>query len=317
MKINIDLIKDFENAILSEIKGLKKNGFQFVTYEQWQNQNDKGTESESKSEYYKFLVDSFWNLKQRLIVAKPRKILYAKKFVRLPEYEDGLQQIEKEIINGDSLFPRLSRKIYNPDEQDGMLFDFGIYHLHLGTIPDSKYPYLVEGQTRILYCLFDNEFAYFLVIDKHGRWNDLDLLRIIKENFPKKLDNWEMKDTLFENLQISEQGRLQFRKNGINAPIELDGKFYMPPGGGFSLSGISFQSIRTFQKQESRLREIENILKDYFSNNKELEQKLNVPALSLSLQSLQPFVLIDNENKISVELELDKDKIYKILTYKE
>lgn len=309
MKVNIDLIKDFENTILSEIEELKKKGFKFITYEQWQNQKDKGTELD----YRKFLVYSFWNLKQRLIVVKPRKILYAKNFVRLPEFENGLQQIEKEIIKGDSLFPRLSRKIYNPDEQDGMLFDFGIYHLHLGTIPDSKYPYLVQGQKKILYCLFDNEFAYFLVIDKHGRWNDLDLLRIINENFPKKLDSWEMKDAILTNNYIQEE-RKHLRSLGINTLIELDGKFYMPPGGGFNMSGTSFQSIRTFQKQVRCLREIENALKEHFANKIELEQKLNVATLSLSLQSLEPLVLIDKESKIYVEF--DKDETLKISTYK-
>lgn len=314
MKINIDLIKDFENDILSEIEKLKEKGFKFIDYEECKNQYNK--ENNSVSEYQKNLIHSYFNLNQKMIISKPRKILYAKNFVRLPEFENGIQQIEKEIINGDSLFPRLSRKIYNPDEQDGMLFDFGIYHLHLGTIPDSKYPYLVQGQTKILYCLFDNEFAYFLVIDKHGRWNDLDLLRIINENFPKKLDSWEMKDTILTNNYIQEE-RKHLRSLGINTLIELDGKFYMPPGGGFNMSGTSFQSIRTFQKQVSWLRYIENALKEHFANKIELEQKLNLAYLNLSLKSLQPFVLIDNENKIYVELEFDKDETLKISTYKE
>jgi uncharacterized pyridoxamine 5'-phosphate oxidase family protein len=235
----------------------------------------------------------------------------------LPEYEDGLQQIEKEIINGDSLFPRLSRKIFKSDEQDGMLFDFGIYHLHLGTEQDKKYPQLIKGTRKVLFCLFDDEYAYFLVIDEHDKWANQELLRIIRDSFPHKFELWEIKDTLFENLPISEQGRLQFRKNGINTPIELDGKFYMPLGGGFTMLGSSFQAIINVQKKESRLREIENTLKEQFANKIELEQKLDVPALSLSLQSLEPFVLMDNDNKISVEVEFNNDKVYKILTYKE
>jgi len=315
MKLEINLITDFENAILTEIAKLKENDFLFLDYNEWKAQTDNTNGSES--EYLKYLVYSFLNLKQRLIVAKPRKILYAKNFVRKSEYESGLQQLEKEITTGICLFPRLSRKIFNPNFQDGMLFDFGIYHLHLGVEPDKKYPQLVKGGKEVLYCLFDDEFAYFLVIDEHNKWANLDFLKIIKDSFPQKLDTWEMKGQ-FANPPINEQERIHFRKNGINTPIELDGKFYLPMGGGISMNGFSFEAIRAFQKQKRRLLiYIENTIKEHFNNNVELEQKLNISSLNLSLQSLQPFVLIDEEHKIFTELEFDNDRINKISIYKE
>ncbi len=139
--------------------------------------------------------------------------------------------------------PHLSRRIFKPEEQDGMLFDFGIHHLHLGAVPDTKYPALIRGGDKILYCLVDEGAFYFLAIDNHGRWSDPGLLRIIKDSFPQKLEPYEVRGICGLAFDLPEKEREKFRKLGLNAMIELDGKFYAPPGGGITLAKTSAMSV--------------------------------------------------------------------------
>ncbi|MEI8202908.1 MAG: hypothetical protein WCH34_07850 [Bacteroidota bacterium] len=311
MKINLDLVKDFENAVLIDIEEFKKRDFKFLEFDVWKiNKEDKDI---SEDKFKRDLIYTYANLRQRMIDAKPRRILYAGNFERLSDYEDGLKFLENKIIRGESLIPHLSRQIFKPNEQDGMLFDFGIYHLHLGTTPDIKKSFLIQGREKILYCLFDNEFAYFLTVDKHGRWNDLDLLRIIRDSFPKKLESWEMKDVVGLTFNPTEEERLSLLKSGINTPIELDGKFYISPGGGINSAKTSAMAVMEMNRYYHRYRKIEKFIKNHFADNIEIESKLNTDILNLSLQSFTPLVLIDIEKDITIEIVIKNDLVERLI----
>jgi hypothetical protein len=305
MEVTLDLVRDFENAVLYDIEEFKKLGFKFVEYEDWK--VGKAEKDISEGKFKRDLIYTYANLRQRMVDAKPRQILYANSFERIADYEDGLKLLESKILAGDNLTPHLSRQIFNPRQQDGMLFDFGIYHLHLGVNPDLKHSGLIQGRKKILYCLVDDEFAYFLVIDDHGRWNDLDLLRTIKGSFPQKLETWEMKNVVELSYNPTENERLELRKSGVNTPIELDGKFYISPGGGINTASTSAMAVLKMNRYYHRYKKIGKLIKDFFTDNNEIAQELRVDSLNLSLQSFTPFVLIDHENSIVVELIFSED----------
>jgi len=300
MKVNLDLVKDFENIVLADIAEFKRQGFKFHDFDEWK--IGKAGKDICEDTYKRDLMYSYANLRERMIDAKPRKILYASNFKQLSDYEEGLKFLENKIRTGNNLIPHLSRQIFSPREQDGMLFDFGIYHLHLGTTADTKHPYLIQGREKVLYCLFDNEFAYFLVIDKHGRWSDLDLLRIIKESFPKKLETWEVQGVVGLTYNPTVAERQQLRKAGISTAIELDGKVYFSPGGGINTAKTSVTAVLKMNHFYHKYQDIEKMIKEYFANDNEVEQKLKTDILNLSLQSFTPFKLIDQEKGIVVEL---------------
>ena len=300
MKINLDLVKDFEKCVLADIEEFRRQGFKFLAFDEWK--IGKASKDICEDNFKRYLIYSYANLRERMIDARPRRILYANNFERLSDYEEGLKFLENKIITGDDLIPHLSRQIFNPREQDGMLFDFGIYHLHLGTTPDTKHPYLIQGREKILYCLFDNDFAYFLVIDNHGRWSDLDLLRIIRDSFPEKLETWEVQGVVGLTYNPTADERQLLRKSGVSTPIELDGKVYFSPGGGINTAGTSVTAVMTMNQFYHRYQHIEKMVKDYFANDNEIGQELKTDTLNLSLQSLTPFVLIDNEKDVIVKL---------------
>jgi len=92
MTINLDLVKDFENAVLADIEELKKWGFKFLEFDEWKIYNaDKDI---SENEFKQELIYIYRNLKQRIIDKKSRQILYAKNFELLPDYEEGLKFLE-------------------------------------------------------------------------------------------------------------------------------------------------------------------------------------------------------------------------------
>jgi len=123
LDIEIDVVKGFESFVLHEIDEFKKQGFEFTCFEDWKNNEilknpeiSSKTEQEIQEAYQQHLIYEYSNLRQRLIPAKPRAILYAKDFIRIPEYEKGLQILEEKIKSGESLTPHLSRKILKARE---------------------------------------------------------------------------------------------------------------------------------------------------------------------------------------------------------
>jgi len=253
MIINLDLEKEFERFIFNEINNAKKMGFSFEDYNNWKKKEklkikenikqliklkvdhkdniDRLKEDNLKKAYERHLIYTYANLRERLIPQKPRKILYVNGFQRIPEYEEGLIFLEDKIKSGKDLLPHMSRNIFDTSSKDGLLYDFNIQHLHLGLKPSPKNPQLIEGRKKILYCVFDDENAYFLVIDNHGRWGDIELIRLIKNNFPHLIEPFEMNVQKLSN-HFTEVQRVKLRKAGINTPIEVDGKCYMSPGWG-------------------------------------------------------------------------------------
>ena len=81
------------------------------------------------------VIYQYFVLKKRLIKKCPRQIKYADTFVRPtdPVLEQGLSLFEEKIRRGDDVNPHLNKAMANINYQDKMLFDWDIYHFHLGT----------------------------------------------------------------------------------------------------------------------------------------------------------------------------------------
>jgi len=324
MEINIDLVDDLIELFWIEIDKLKNNGFIFQTYDQWKidaekqiraeikrkmdNDEDVSKEKEKLLETNleeKYRLDQVYiysNLRQRIPESKKRKIKYSSIFNCPKKYQHGLNNLINKIKNGESLFPHLSRQIFNPKAQDGMLFDFGISHLHLGINPDVRLPLLVKGNKEILYCIINDDITYFLVIDDHGRWADIELMKIIKKDFPQLLNKWKLKNVLSLEKDINENERKTLRYYGISAPIEIDGNIYMSPGGGINTAGGSVFSVI---KMQNYFRYYRNLQKQIYS------------ILDSNMENLDDgYVRITNElnfKMIDYEKIVLKDEKYEII----
>ena len=307
LELDIDVVKGFESFVLRDIEEFKRQGFVFKSFDKWEQKEiekdsefSKKTSEEKQSLYTQNLIYEYSNLRQRLIPAKPRKIVYAKDFTIIPEYEKGLRFLEEKIRKGDTLTPHLSRKILDADSQDGLLFDFGVYHLHLGEREDSRHAGLIEGREKILYAVFTDDIAFFICIDSHGRWGDLELLRIIQAEFPQVLEKWEMKDVTALTFYPTESERVELRKNGINTPIEINGKYYMSPGGGINTARTSAQGIFQMNMYYHFYQRIDSQIKEFFEKHKnEIAEKLDVDGkLDFVMTNINPMEFEDKKNNV-------------------
>ena len=263
MDIQLNLVNNWKDITLAEIRELRKQGFVFDTFRKWkpiqidelngrmgnltgeklQRHKKRFTEKVLKEDFKQHLIISYMGLKHRLIEPKPRKIHYATDFECPDEYKEGLGLLKDKISKGNNLFPHLSRTIFQPKKHDGMYYDWGIHHLHLGIGPDKKYKHLNQGTKKVLYAFFDVDNAYFLCINDHGKWTDESLLRTLHRDFRHVIEPYKLVGILPSNEVRNKKERTQLRGSGITVPVEIDGDNYMPPGLGVTTSGDSLRAV--------------------------------------------------------------------------
>jgi hypothetical protein len=218
------------------------------------------TESETDDE----IMLAYFNRQARNVTAKPRVVHQPPGFSIPPKFqgcEGAIAAIKNEIETGVDITPRMSRKVRRWDYVDGMLADFGIHHLHLGTTLDPDGFYAQDAP--LLYVQFDEANAYFLIVAGHGEWANVELIEIIHANWPASIESCRIKWARSASDNVSTRDRVAARKRGIDVRIKMkDGTIYLPPGGGFSTSGDSTTAsrqvlacIRALKQHEAAMRE--------------------------------------------------------------
>ena len=121
----------------------------------------------------------YYDIADRIPEATPRDIEKSDIFLFPQEHEAGLKFLEEKIRNGEDIKPHLSRGVERCDNFDGLLVDWGIYHLNLGNKHYVKNPKYVDRTGPLLYARLTSKIAYFLTVDEHGKWSDRNLIKII------------------------------------------------------------------------------------------------------------------------------------------
>lgn len=228
----MDLYKELEEIIKSEIKDLEQ-----ITNEQIV--LDYSTVSG--------LLRKYLTIMYKLVLpVKPRKVEYSKELKlkienqAIPQkYLNYLYIVIDKFEKGKDLNPYLSEKTLNPDEQDGLLFDWKIHHLHLSNEKNQKYFY-IRSKYQLLFYL-ENSNVYLIDVRRHPKgseWAFEDILEIFDKNWPEILEPYKY-NTVQTAKSLSSEDRYKFRKAGIMASIEVNGKVFFPPGGGFPTDGSS------------------------------------------------------------------------------
>lgn len=78
------------------------------------------------------LIRIYCNVQRRLVLPVPRQLHKSKSFACPPKHASVVATLERLIENDDDLTPYLSTKIKSIDDNDLLLNDWGIHHLHLG-----------------------------------------------------------------------------------------------------------------------------------------------------------------------------------------
>lgn len=201
------------------------------------------------------VLHSYCSYSHRLLEKRPRIIHKADMFVCPDEVKEGLAWLESKIEKGESINPHLNTAIQK-DKLDGLLYDWGIHHLHLGLKYESTG--FVERTGPVLFAVFRTNDVYFVDIRDHEGWSDKGLLEIINRNWPELLSIYRMKGVKPETA-FTEEEITSLRKAGVNTFHELsDGNSYLSMGGGITTAGTSQEAVRTYIEIMRLLGDIEN-----------------------------------------------------------
>lgn len=200
------------------------------------------------------VLQSYCSYTYRLIEKRPREIYKATSFACPAEVEIGLKWLEEKILKGESVNPHLNSAT-KKDKLDGLLYDWGIHHLHLGETFSA--PGYVKRTGPVLFAIFRKNNVYFIDIRDHVGWSDKGLLDIVNENWPELLSIYKMEgvkpETSFDEKEIT-----LLRKSGINTFHELSaGNSYLPMGGGITSAGTSMMAMQTYVEMLRMLNDIE------------------------------------------------------------
>ena len=297
MSLKLDLRGDFYKCVEKEVQSLKADGFKFS--------------SKEKDVSY---IAEFYNLIERIPVPRPRKILKAKNFSCPKELQKNLEVLENKIVKGESITNYLSKKIIDAHFSDSMLYDFGITHLHLGKEENSKDEAFVERTGKILYCVLKDDDAYFLTIDEHGKWSDIKLIEIIKDNFPELLEKHKI-EGLELGREITNEERENLHKHNIISVLQIDKEMFTPIGGGVTMNGLSLRGMLNAINQLRFFDYLEKEAQAIYNDNKEsiISETGNIEDLEFHFSDFDnPLFLYDKNNGYKIDIIWNPQNIIEV-----
>lgn len=204
----------------------------------------------------------YFNQRKKIPLPAKRNVHYSEEFYNNPNYktyETAINKIALYFEQGLNIYPFLSKtvkNIYLPNkrkdkDKDMLLNDWGIHHLHLGELKDGSE--FVERTRDVLFCKITDTDVYFIGIFDHKKketFADIDILRILKNNWENFLEPYELKNVTSlvgakgEEIKLTSKDYIELRKDGSTTIYEVDGKFYFSPTGGYATSCHSINDVR-------------------------------------------------------------------------
>ncbi len=182
----------------------------------------------------------FYNANICRIDQRPRRVLWSSALSGRtdlsPSIVLALHRIAAHSVAGDDLLPFLSTRLRRARTADHLLFDWGIYHLHLD-IPNDERP-APEGfawrTSELLFVLVSEDTLYFVDVKDHDSFEDEALLECVLESWPDLLEPYRVRATLYVGeSRMTAAERKAARAGGVTMFVQLsDGLLYRPMGGG-------------------------------------------------------------------------------------
>ncbi|WP_339304361.1 hypothetical protein NST33_17990 [Paenibacillus sp. FSL L8-0435] len=249
---NFNLTIDFEKDWKDYIR-LRLESYSFLKKEDIDNLNDED------------ISYVFFELKNRLISQSQRTVYFSNEFNCHRSLQTGLNDIVNKIKSGNDLTPHLSRRIKDLNTVDGLLNDWGIHHLHLGTEIDSDGFTNRYRRGELLYVLFNESSAYLIQIMDHRSFSKKELLRIIHNNWPNIIEPYRMNGIKLFPANITDNHISQFRNAGITTLVQIDeDTVYAPIGGGITGAGTSTKATMTSHRYHNQIKLYEQRIKTNF-----------------------------------------------------
>ena len=140
---------------------------------------------------------------------------------------------------GCSVIPFLTNRVDDTEKTDGLLWDYGIHHLHLSrkTGKDG----FVERTDQLLFAIVSDEAAYFVDVRPHRdqgfEWVRQDLLVIVHRNWPSLIETRVLHGV--SGNTITDVEKKELRRKHANVVHGIGGNGIAPLGWGMNADGYS------------------------------------------------------------------------------
>jgi hypothetical protein len=232
MNINADFISDYRNIL----RQLLQEDFNLNT----------DTIDNSR------ILEIFFDIHSRIPMKTPRTVYESDTFVCPDGLEEKWFKLKSALTTGANLMPYLSHEIINRPEikkpskrpLDGLLYDWGIHHLHLTKD--------FNDDNHLLFAVITDDTFYAIDILSHdGHWSNHKLLETINRNWPKTLEHYQFNG--LTAIPITEA--VNYRKCCANAVFSLsDGTVLFSPGGGMMSNGFGMKSSTNLMIELEQIR---------------------------------------------------------------
>jgi hypothetical protein len=200
---------------------------------------------------------AYTNLLKRLVPARPRKVHLAKGLLCPPALRAGLAEVTRKIEAGESVEQHLSTLLERRDYNDGMLNDWGLHHLHLGTRSQRRRHRRFTDRTGpILFVRFLRDRALFVGVFEHkatpAPFCDIRVLETFWANWPEEMARYELRGIAPSRSAGSgahtDIDLERSRRGGIQGMVTIDGRVFGPMGGGISTAGSSIEVVTVMDR---------------------------------------------------------------------
>lgn len=259
--------------------------------------------SEIEAMTWKESLLTYYNWILRLIEPKPRTVFYSQELQKNPllkKFQKEVNLIQKNIEEGIDLRPYLSTQVdrfpvvkdstsATPDK-DALLNHWGVYHLHLkcGIKENGRR----ERTDELLFIKVFPDAILLIDILSHKNFSDINLLRVIKKNWPQVLEPYRMSllegcvsDDESEELNSGEIIN-QSRKFGFSPIITVDKSVYAFPVSTSGHSEIALHYTSEFHRY--LLATKEHIEKHKYDFQKQIISKTGLACDTFKLKLIFP-----------------------------
>lgn len=185
------------------------------------------------------------HFKTRQIPQRPRRVILSSECLKLRSTFKAISALEFELGSGRDVKPWLSesiRKRKADPKADLMFNDWQITHFHLGSVFQN--PNKIKRTGELLFSYISTDHAVLLDVQNHGSWTMKSMLEILLRTNPTDIESYEVKGIVGLSKNWTDDELLKLRKAGINSPLEINGRFFLPPGMGIATSSHAVRLIR-------------------------------------------------------------------------
>ena len=167
------------------------------------------------------------------------------------------------LVEGGTVNAFLSRNIRRATGWDGLLWQYGLHHFHLGS--ESTRDGFVKRSGHLLFAIVAPQDVYFVDVRPHPprgggiEWVSQELLRIVHLNWPKLIEASVLHGV--RGAALTDAEMYELRRKNVNYAMDIDGKAIAPLVGGMAGDGSSVLCTLWAGRLLSELRYHEKVLR--------------------------------------------------------